>query len=147
MEVEESHGFSESSFASILAATMSLAPLKILIVDDHQPMREMIRAMVEYLRCETFEAANGTESLEKYRQHRPDYVLMDLMMPEMGGIEATRLLKEEFPESRVMIVTGNDSQPLRRAAQAAGACNFVLKENLQDLRKLIEGGLNLEDGE
>src|SRR5262245_18019464 len=117
---------------------MSLTPLKILIVDDHQPMREMIRAMVKDLACETFEAGNGEESLRQYRQHRPDFVLMDLMMPEMGGIEATRLLKAEFPESRVMIVTGNHSQPMRKAAQAAGACNFVLKENLQDLRKLIE---------
>lgn len=112
--------------------------MKILIVDDHQPMREMIKAILGDLAGQSVEAGDGEESVRQYRAHRPDVVLMDLLMPGMGGIEATRMIKAEFPQARVVIVTQQDQMPLRRAAAAAGACAYILKENLQQIRDCIQ---------
>ena len=120
------------------ALVMASACLKILIVDDAQAMRQMIREAVGDLGVEMFEASSGEEGLQQFRLNRPDVVLMDLSMPGMSGLEATRLLKAEFPNSRVMIVTQNDSEPLRRAAQGAGAWAYFLKENLHEVRECIQ---------
>jgi|GEM_PF-3335714 len=63
---------------------------------------------------------------------------MDLMMPRMGGLEATRRIMVSNPAAKIVVVTGRDGQSLRAAAESDGACAFVSKENLSDLRELIK---------
>jgi DNA-binding NarL/FixJ family response regulator len=116
---------------------MAQALLRILIVDDLQPMRAMIKDVIGDMAGEMFEASNAEEGLRQFRMNQPDLVLMDLSMPGINGIEATRRLTAEFPNSRVIIVTQNDSGRLREAARSAGACGYFLKENLLSLRECI----------
>jgi DNA-binding NarL/FixJ family response regulator len=84
-----------------------LSNLRILAADDHP----LIRAgLVSYLETEpglkvVAEAGNGEEALEKYRELRPDIVLMDLSMPVMDGLAATRAILDEFPDAKVIVLT------------------------------------------
>ena len=108
--------------------------MRVLIVDDNREMRRTIRSCVCEPADEAFEASDGAEVLEAYRAHRPDWVLMDMRMPHVDGLAATRELKAVFPEARVLIVTNYDDGSLRSSALDAGACGYVLKEKLRDLR-------------
>ena len=114
---------------------MSAVPtrIKILIVDDHPLLREGIAAVLEGQTDLQLvgEAANGREALESFRACRPDVVLMDLQMPEMGGIEAITAIRDEFPEARVVVLTTykGDMQAIR--AFKAGACGYLLKSMLR----------------
>lgn len=112
--------------------------MTILIVEDSEPMRLLIKKLVGDL-TETFvECEDGAQALEAYRQHHPDWVLMDIRMKEMDGLAATRQIKAAFPDARIVIVTGYDDARLRAAAQTAGACGYVHKENLLELRRILK---------
>jgi CheY-like chemotaxis protein len=87
------------------------------------------------------ECGDGDEAQERYRLDRPDWVLMDLMMPRMNGLEATRQIKAADPKARIVIVTGQVDESFRQAAATAGAFAFVLKDNLLDLRELFQAGI------
>jgi CheY-like chemotaxis protein len=111
--------------------------MKLLIVEDNQPMRRLIRSLLADLTDSIAECGDGAEAYASYAEHRPDWVLMDLMMPQVDGLAATREILASYPAARIVIVTDHESHTLRQAAQSAGACGYVLKENLQDLRGLF----------
>jgi DNA-binding NarL/FixJ family response regulator len=94
----------------------------------------MIRSFAE----EIFECAGGVEALLAYDARKPDVVLMDIRMDEVDGIQATLQIKAYDPEARVVIVTDYDDDTLRQAAIRAGACGYVLKDNLLALVQLLE---------
>jgi CheY-like chemotaxis protein len=100
-------------------------------------MRQMIKRLVGDLTEAFTECADGSHSLEAYRQYRPDWVLMDIKMEEMDGLRATRQIKAAFPEARIIIVSGYDDSKLREAAHSAGACAYLNKENLPELRQIL----------
>jgi len=110
----------------------------LLIVDDDERMRSLIRSIVADLADSITECCDGAEAQAIYEQHQPDWVLMDLIMPRMNGLEATRQILVSNPAAKIVMVTGQDSQSLRDAATCAGVCAFVSKENLLDLRELIK---------
>ncbi len=111
--------------------------MKVLIVDDCEQMRRAIRSLLGDLADETFEACDGAGALEACRASRPDWVLMDVRMAGLDGISATRLLKSDFPETNVLVMTSYDDPGVRAAAVAAGACAFVLKDDLLALRSVL----------
>jgi CheY-like chemotaxis protein len=111
--------------------------MNILIVENSSRMRRTIRSVLAGLGHEVFECEDGNQALTAYRTHRPDWVLMDIGLKEVDGIVATTLLKAAFPEARVVIVTDYDDVRLRQAAQHAGACAYVLKEDLFELRVIL----------
>ena len=112
----------------------------LLIVDDDARMRSLICGIVGDLTGSITECGDGDEAEACYLDHQPDWVLMDLMMPRMNGLEATRRILFSNPAAKIVMVTGQDGQSLREAAASAGACAFVSKENLFDLRQLIQPG-------
>ena len=103
--------------------------IKVLIVDDHTLVREGIRALLA-LAADievVSEAANGREALEKVKELAPDVVLMDLAMPDMSGLEATRRIHKEFPKTKVLAVTQYDDSEYVIPLIEAGARGFVTK--------------------
>ena len=101
-------------------------------------MRRVIRRILSGIAAEIVECEDGDEALATYARTHPDWVLMDIEMAGVDGITTTRRITEAFPASKVIIVTNHSDEPLRAAARAAGACGYVLKENLLDLRRLLE---------
>jgi DNA-binding NarL/FixJ family response regulator len=104
--------------------------MRILLVDDDEGFRTALRHLLTQRDHEVRvdEAADGEEALQRVATRRPDAVLMDLTMPRMNGIEATRRLKVRWPELPVLILTVHDDPVYERTARAAGADAFLLKK-------------------
>ena len=111
--------------------------MKIMIVDDSAPMRAMIRNVVANPSDDVSECADGDSVLAAFKQTSPDYVLMDLQMLKVSGIEATRKLKQEFPSAKVIIVSNFHEQEFRDEAKNAGAVSYFTKDDLIQLKQFI----------
>ena len=113
--------------------------LRILVADDHEVVRQGMRALLEvrpgWEVCA--EAANGREAVERAKQTKPDVVVMDLSMPELNGLEATRQILKALPRTEVLILTLHESEQLVRRVVESGARAYVLKSDAG--RSLVEG--------
>jgi DNA-binding NarL/FixJ family response regulator len=119
--------------------------IRVLIVDDHTLVRDGIRSLLALVsNIEVVgEAANGKEALEKMPELAPDVVLMDLSMPIMSGLEATRRIRKEFPKTRVLALTQYDDSEYVIPVIEAGACGFVTKMMaFSELAKAIQAAYN-----
>ena len=114
--------------------------MTILIVEDNDTVRRLIRRAICHLTTDIHECVDGADALKAYTEYRPDLVFMDLRMPRMDGLTATRQITQQYPEARIVIVTDYDEEQLRIAAFAAGAIGYALKDNLTDLEELIAAG-------
>lgn len=134
-------------------ADMMFKTIKVLLVDDHEGF---INAVLRHMRKHPWvdvvgTAGNGIEAVARSESLRPDVVLMDLAMPEMGGLQATRLIKAQDAPPFVAIVSHFDDNEHREHAQRAGSDAFVSKLNyMQEVLPLLErlatpGGAD-EDG-
>ena len=103
--------------------------IRILLADDHDLMREGIRSMLEsHANFEVCaEAKDGIEATEKAVEYRPDVVILDVTMPKMNGLEASRRITKQLPETQVLIFTIHDSEDMVRETLDAGAHGYVLK--------------------
>ena len=111
--------------------------MKVLIVDDHPPMRRVICKVISDMVSEIDECNDGAEALAAYHRFLPDWVLMDIEMDQMDGITATREILLSFPTAKVVIVSKHDDDQIRETAQKAGACGYVLKDDLIAIRELL----------
>jgi DNA-binding NarL/FixJ family response regulator len=109
-------------------------PLHILIVDDHAIVRRGIRALLESQSGWEVvgEATTGREALELAKRLQPDIVIMDLSLPELNGLDATRLILKEAPRSEVLVLTMHHSEELARNVLQAGARGYVLKSDADE---------------
>jgi len=87
------------------------------------------------------ECSDGSDALSAYKDYQPDIVLMDIRMPRMDGLAATRQIREYNPTACVVMVTDYDDKDLRNAARQAGACAYALKQNLTELAPLMRSGI------
>jgi len=112
--------------------------MRLLIVEDNSQMRRLLRRILTGLFTESRECADGAEALDAYTEFQPDWVLMDWEMKQVNGLVATRQIIADFPDAKVLLVTNHDEKDLRQAAREAGACGYVLKENLLDVRGWLQ---------
>lgn len=105
-------------------------PIRILLADDHAILRDGIRALLsdEADLQVVGEAENGRQALEQARALRPDIVIMDIGMPLLSGLEATKHIRRDVPESRVLILTMHQNDEYLAQVLAAGASGYVLKD-------------------
>src|SRR5271170_1632861 len=111
--------------------------MTVLIVEDNSGVRGLLRRALTATASEIWECDDGAEALDAYRAHRPDVVLMDVRMPRMDGLTATRMIRSFHPSARVVMITDYDDEDVRSAARDAGASGYVLKQDLSDLTALL----------
>ena len=103
--------------------------ITVLLAEDHQIVREGFRSLLKHERdIEVVgEAETGTQAVEKYRQLKPDLVTMDIVMPDMGGIDAVREIVKNDPDAKILMCSAMGQQALVVEAIQAGAKDFVVK--------------------
>ena len=106
-------------------------PIKVMIVDDHPIVRDGMKNMLLVFEDLEYagEAENGRAALDCLRQSVPDVILMDIAMPEMGGIEATRLILAQYPQVKVIMLTSYPEDDLIQESLQAGALGYLLKNS------------------
>jgi DNA-binding NarL/FixJ family response regulator len=121
--------------------------IRVLVADDHAILRDGIRSLLESQEdiLVVGEAENGMEAIEFVKACPPDIVLMDISMPQMNGLEATRFIRDHFPRVKVLVLTQHDNHEYIATALQAGAAGYVLKrsgrrELLNALRQVHEQG-------
>jgi NarL family two-component system response regulator LiaR len=131
--------------------SIAMPEIRVLVVDDHAILREGIRSLLENQPdvCVVGEAADGQEALEKVAITQPDLVLMDIAMPQMDGLEATKRIKAAHPEVQILVLTQHDNREFVLPLLEAGAAGYVLKrsgsrELLAAIRGVMEEGAYLQ---
>lgn len=119
---------------------------KIVIIDDHQLFREGVKRILDFE--PTFEVVaegdDGSEAISLVEQHQPDVIIMDINMPKINGVEATSGLIEQYPESKVIILSIHDDENYVTHALKTGATGYLLKE--MDADALVEAVKVVADG-
>lgn len=107
---------------------------KVLVIDDAAFMRASIRIMLERNGFEVVgEAENGLSGINKYKELKPDVVTMDITMPEMGGIEALKAIKQYDPKAKVVMLSAMGQEPMVMDAVVSGARSFIVKPFKEEL--------------
>jgi DNA-binding NarL/FixJ family response regulator len=125
---------------------------RVLIVDDQMLFAEGLRFVIES-RAPDFEvvdiAGDGRAAVAKARAHRPDIILMDVRMPDMDGVEATRIIHDRFPDTKVLILTTFDDDEYVKQSMLQGAVGYILKnrppaELIDAIRALRDGFVQID---
>ncbi len=111
--------------------------MRILIIDDHAAFRQVVKMRLRAAGVDWVECEDGKNAVAQYPLVLPDLVLMDISMKEMDGLRATAQIKARDPGARIVILTEYDDPDLRQAAEQAGACDYLLKEDLSRLSELL----------
>jgi CheY-like chemotaxis protein len=112
--------------------------MRLLIVEETAAMRRLIVSLVDGLNVEVSECEEGARTLEVFAETQPGLVLLDIDSAQTDGLAITRQIKSAYPQAKVIILTDDDDARLRAAARAAGASGYLLKENLLELRRMLQ---------
>lgn len=126
-------------------------PVKtILLVDDYDSFRVFLRKTLNgiFPNCVFLEAEDGEEAVSLALSQQPRIVLMDIGLPKMNGIEATRQIRDRLPHTQIVMLTIHNDSAYKDAAFAAGAVAYVIKENMNDdlipiIQRLLTGSENI----
>ncbi len=124
-------------------------PIRVLVCDDHDLFRKGLRMVLEAEEdiVVVAEAADGEQAVARVEELAPDVVLMDVRMPRMGGIDATRVIRQLFPATRIIVLTVSDEEDDLYGAVKAGANGYLLKEvsieEVADAVRAVYGGQSL----
>ena len=113
--------------------------IKLMLVEDHKLMRVGLKSLFEEKDglSVTTEAENGKEAIEKFKTNRPDVILMDIGLPDISGIEATKKILEINTNAKIIILTSHISENEVLDALQAGACAYVMKDINTDILKMV----------
>jgi CheY-like chemotaxis protein len=111
--------------------------MKLLIVEDNAGIRRMLRRILADTASTIWECADGSAALAAYEEHQPDVVLMDVRMPGVDGLTATRQICAYDPSARVIVVTDYQDEDVKAAALDAGAREYVLKQEISGLPEVL----------
>lgn len=106
---------------------MEAKKTKVLICDDSLLVRKKLRDTLQEMSCEVFEASNGKEVVEAFKQNHPDVVFMDIVMPELDGLEALKLIKEYDTHAKVIMLSSTGTSAKLIQALKSGAIDFIQK--------------------
>ena len=118
-----------------------MQPVRILVADDHEVVRRGVRSLLnsrtDWEVCG--EAADGKEAVEKAKELKPDVIVMDISMPRLNGLEATRVIRKEVPQSEILIFSQHAAAEMRPVALQAGAKEYIAKSAISnDLLTAVE---------
>jgi CheY-like chemotaxis protein len=112
--------------------------LKILIAEDNDKMRKLLKSLCVGPGDEVIECRDGAEAVRSHEVHRPDWVLMDLSMPGMDGLEAIQTIHAQHPQARIVVVSERPEADYGERARRAGAVDYVNKEDLLRLPTILK---------
>jgi DNA-binding NarL/FixJ family response regulator len=114
--------------------------MRVLIVDDHEVIRKGVRSLLAQSHFDVCgEGVDGEDAIEKAKQLKPDVIVMDVTMPKLNGLEATRQVLEILPDAEVLILSQHESPEMVREAFNAGARGYVVKSSIaKDLLAALE---------
>ena len=119
---------------------------RILIAEDFEENRIALKLILKYTGFDVIEAEDGQQAIEAVRREEPDLVLMDITLPVIDGLQATREIRsdEKFERLPIIVVSAHDNEDVRRQAAEAGGSEYISKPiELEELKKLIEGCLSV----
>ena len=128
----------EALYSHSARKILNLTQMNLLIVEDNVRMRQMIKNVVSDLVDEIAECEDGADALAFFSKTQPDWVLMDIQMKNTNGLTATRQILSEYADAKIVIVTNYDDAHFRESARQSGAVDYVLKENLLDIRRILQ---------
>ena len=124
---------------------MPASEMKLLIVDDSQAVRQFMRSFLAPMTTDVQECDDGASALASYQAFLPDFVLMDLEMKTVNGLQATSQITAIHPEAKIIIMTNFDDALLRAEAHRAGATAYVVKEHMAELPRILQGLPSLQN--
>jgi len=119
---------------------------RILIAEDFEENRIALKLILKYTGFDVIEAEDGQQAIEAVRREEPDLVLMDITLPVIDGLQATREIRsdEKFERLPIIVVSAHDNEDVRRQAAEAGGSEYISKPiEIEELKKLIEGCLSV----
>src|SRR5262245_21015752 len=119
---------------------------RILIAEDFEENRIALKLILKHTGFDVIEAEDGQQAIEAVRREEPDLVLMDITLPVIDGLQATREIRsdEKFERLPIIVVSAHDNEDVRRQAAEAGGSEYISKPiELEELKKLIEGCLSV----
>lgn len=120
-----------------MVVTKGYSMATILVIDDETSIRTLLRGVLEQAGHRVVEAHDGREAMTQYQTHRPDLVIMDLLMPEVDGLEATLQLSREYVDTKIIAMTGaQGDRNFLDVAQLFGACRTF--EKPFDLQHMLQ---------
>ncbi len=115
-----------------------MTKIKLLVIDDAPYVLKALQDTLEAHGYEVYKAINGEEALVRYREVKPDVVLMDILMPKMDGLSATKSILEHNPKAKIIVVTAMGKKGLEKDCIEAGASDFIMKPfKTKDLLRTI----------
>src|SRR5215510_2070775 len=125
---------------------MTEKKLRILIAEDFEENRVALKLILKHTGFDVIESQDGQQAIEAVRREKPDLVLMDITLPVIDGLQATREIRndEKFERLPIIIISAHDDDEVRRQADEAGASGYISKPvEIEELKKLIEGCLTV----